>query len=318
MQNFIFYTLTVLIWGSTWIGIKFQLGGSVAPVISVAYRFTLAATLLMLWCFIRNLKMRFSLKDHLFMALQGTFLFALNYWLFYVAELYITSGLAAVIFSTIVIMNMVNGAIFLKSPFNNKVIVGGIFGLCGIVLVFKPEFHAFHLGDKATMGILASFAATLLASLGNIISARNQKHGLPIIQTNAWGMSYGALLILTIAVVSGQPFTLDISVRYIAALIYLALFGSIVAFGCYLTLIGKIGADRAAYATLLFPIVALIISTIWEGYHWSSEAVIGVGLILMGNLLMLKKIPTGDLTKRLKLGISRLAKTPAVATKSTR
>ena len=318
MQNFIFYTLTVLIWGSTWIGIKFQLGGSVAPIISVAYRFTLAATLLMLWCFMRNLKMRFSLKDHLFMALQGTFLFALNYWLFYVAELYITSGLAAVIFSTIVIMNMVNGAIFLKSPFNNKVIVGGIFGLCGIILVFKPEFHAFHLGDKATMGILASFAATLLASLGNIISARNQKHGLPIIQTNAWGMSYGALLILIIAVMSGQPFTLDISVRYIGALIYLALFGSIVAFGCYLTLIGKIGADRAAYATLLFPIVALIISTIWEGYHWSSEAVIGVGLILTGNLLMLKKIPAEDLINRVKSGISRLTKSPTVATKSTR
>jgi len=293
MKNILFYTLTVLIWGSTWIGIKFQLG-SVDPIVSVAYRFSLAAIVLMLWCTLRRLNMRFTIKDHLFMALQGTFLFALNYWLFYVSELYITSGLAAVIFSLVLILNLINGAIFLRSPFNAKIIVGGVFGLCGIMLVFKPELNAFHWEDKAVLGIMTAFSATLLASFGNIISARNQKNGLPVVQTNAWGMTYGALLMLTIAAISGRTFVFDLSLEYVGALIYLAVFGSIVAFGCYLSLLGRIGAARAAYATLLFPIVALIISTIWEGYHWSGEAFAGVGLILSGNLFMMKKISIGE------------------------
>jgi len=136
-------------------------------------------------------------------------------------------------------------------------------------------------------------AATYLASLGNIISARNQKHDLPIIQTNAYGMSYGALLMLVSAFLSGKTFCFDFSFSYVTALIYLAVFGSIVAFGCYLTLLGRIGADRAAYATLLFPIVALVISTVWEGYQWSLEAILGVALIMGGNLLMVSKKKIG-------------------------
>jgi drug/metabolite transporter (DMT)-like permease len=104
-------------------------------------------------------------------------------------------------------------------------------------------------------------------------------------------MAYGTLLMLMVALVTGKEFELVLSTPYVTALVYLAVFGSIVAFGCYLSLVGRIGADRAAYATLLFPIVALLFSTIWENYHWTSEAVTGVALILLGNLLMVKKSP---------------------------
>ncbi|MBF0379000.1 MAG: EamA family transporter [Desulfamplus sp.] len=314
MQNFLFYTLTVLIWGSTWIAIKMQLG-VIDPVVSVAYRFTLASVILLLWCYFRKMKMNFTFKEHIFIALQGTLLFALNYWLFYLCEIYLTSGLAAVIFSTIIVMNMVNGAIFLKKPFDLRVIIGGILGLCGISLVFKPELSGLNINlfdlidldnrfnpiygfynegglnmvNGAVKGIVICFAATILASLGNIVSARNQKHGLPVIQTNAYGMTYGAILMISIALFTGKSFDFVVSIKYISALIYLSIFGSIVAFGCYLSLIGRIGPDRAAYSTLLFPIVALIISTVWEGYHWSNEAIVGVILILSGNLMMVKK-----------------------------
>ncbi|MBF0258694.1 MAG: EamA family transporter [Desulfamplus sp.] len=308
MQNFLFYTLTVLIWGSTWIAIKFQLG-TVDPVVSVAYRFILAASILLIWCRIRKLKMSFTFKEHLFIALQGGLLFAFNYWFFYLAELYLTSGLAAVIFSTIIIMNMVNGAIFLKTPFNPKVLMGGALGLCGISLVFKPELAGFELGrifesgrngfdlissvlssgNSSIQGVLICLAATFFASLGNIVSARNQRNGLPIIQTNAYGMAYGAILMVGVACLTGKTFDFVASPAYIIALVYLSIFGSIVAFGCYLSLIGRIGADRAAYATLLFPIVALIISTIWENYHWTNEAIAGLSLILCGNLLIVKR-----------------------------
>jgi drug/metabolite transporter (DMT)-like permease len=258
---------------------------------SVAYRFSLAALFLLCWCHLRRLPMRFSLAEHGFMALQGLFLFGFNYLLFYLAELHVTSGLAAVIFSMILMMNIVNGAVFLKTPVDRRVIVGGILGLSGIVLVFRPEIISYSVGNDGVTGVLYCLLATFLASLGNILSFRNQKHGLPIVQSNAFGMGYGALALCLIILMSGKPVAFDYSLVYIGSLVYLALFGSVIAFGCYLTLVGNIGADRAAYATLLFPIVALLISTIWEGYHWSVSSAIGVALILLGNLWMLKRAP---------------------------
>ncbi|BDD85896.1 DMT family transporter [Desulfofustis limnaeus] len=291
MRNASFYLATVLIWGSTWIGIKLQLG-VVEPLVSVGYRFTLAAAILVLWCLARRLPMRFSLQEHGFIFLQGVLLFACNYLLFYIAELYIASGLAAVIFSTIVVMNICNGALFLKAPIDSRVVIGGAFGLIGIGLVFHRELAAFSLADEEVRGALICVAATFFASLGNIVSARNQKNGLPVIQSNAYGMAYGALVMLLSGLLAGTPFGFDPSVAYVGSLVYLALFGSVIAFGCYLSLIGAIGADRAAYSTLLFPLVALTISTIWEGYRWTLPATAGIGLILFGNLFIIRRRPT--------------------------
>lgn len=288
MKNFLFYAATVFIWGSTWIGIKLQLG-TVDPVVSVAYRFGLAALMLLFWCRIRKLPMQFSAADHFFMALQGTFLFGFNYLLFYLAELSVTSGLAAVIFSTILLMNMVNGAVFLRSPIDLRVAFGGLIGLAGIILVFRPEISSFSLDNRSMQGILLCFGATYLASLGNILSARNQKRRLPVVQSNGYGMAYGAILMFLLAALSGKQFQLELTTVYLGSLLYLALFGSIIAFGCYLSLLGSIGADRAAYATLLFPLVALGISTVWENYHWTLSALAGVALILFGNLLMMQR-----------------------------
>ncbi len=288
MKNFLFYIMIVLIWGSSWIGIKFQLG-IVDPMVSVGYRFALAAVLLMLWCRLRKLPMRYTRKDHFFIALQGLFLFCLNYLFFYLAELHLTSGLAAVIFSTILLMNIVNGAIFLKSPLDLRIICGGILGLFGIILVFMPEVFSFSLNSDNKRGILLSVLATYFASLGNILSARNQKHHLPIVQTNSFGMAYGALIILAMAFLTGKHFQFVPSFEYIGSLVYLSVFGSIIAFGCYLALIGNIGADRAAYATLLFPLVALAISTVWENYQWTGSALFGVVLILCGNILIIQR-----------------------------
>ncbi len=288
MKNLLFYLLTVFIWGSSWIGIKLQLG-SVEPMASVTYRFALATIILLVWCRIRGLNMRFSLKEHGFMLLQGILLFGLNYLFFYIAELHVTSGLAAVIFSTILIMNIINGAIFLKSAIDGMVVIGGLLGLAGIILVFRPEISSFSLENDGVLGVLLCVVATFFASLGNITSARNQKNGLPIIQTNAYGMGYGALIMLLLTLAWGKPFSFEATPVYIGSLLFLALFASVIAFGCYLTLVGNIGPDRAAYATLLFPIVALAISTIWEDYHWTVSSAAGVGLILLGNLWMLKR-----------------------------
>lgn len=288
MQNTILYLATIFIWGTTWVGITFQLG-EVDPLISVVYRFVLAAGLLLFYCLVSRRPMRFAFTDHLFFALQGLCLFALNYWLFYMSELYLASGLVAVIFSTIVVMNIINGAIFLKSPVRVQVVLGAGIGFVGICFVFWPELSGFSLSDDSFRGLLLGLVATFLASLGNIISARNQKYRLPVIQANAYGMTYGAGSLIILAFWMGKPFTFSTTAVYVSALIYLAVFGSVVAFGCYLTLVGRIGADRAAYATLLFPLIALGISTMWEGYIWSIPAAAGVMMILAGNILVMKK-----------------------------
>lgn len=288
MKNALFYLITVLIWGSTWLGIKFQLG-VVDPVVSVTYRFALASVLLLLWCAVKNMKMRFSPRQHGFMFLQGTLLFGFNYLFFYEAELYVTSGLAAVLFSSILVMNIVNGALLLGSPIDGKVVVGGTLGLVGIVLVFLPEISHFSFDNQGVRGVTCCILATLFASWGNITSARNQRNRLPIIQSNAYGMAYGALMMLAVAWFGGKPFIIELSATYLGSLLYLAVFGSIVAFGCYLHLVGSIGADRAAYSTLLFPLVALGISTVWEGYEWSTASLAGVSFIIFGNLFILTR-----------------------------
>jgi drug/metabolite transporter (DMT)-like permease len=282
------YGSTVIIWGTTWLAIKFQLG-SVDPMVSVLYRFIAAAVILLVYCKLRGLNMRFRLKDHIFMALQGLVLFSVNYWLIYLAEVHVTSGLVAVIFSSIVFMNMVNGAVLLGSPIRSNVVLGGGIGVLGIVLVFWPQLVSFSLSDKTALGLLLTVVSTFMASLGNIISARHQKYNLPVVQTNAYGMAYGAVIMGVIAIFLGKPFNFEISFPYISSLFYLSLFGTVIAFGCYLKLIGEIGADRAAYATMLFPIVALGISTVYEGYQWAAHNVIGMAIVLIGNWLVLNK-----------------------------
>lgn len=286
MANFLFYSMTVLIWGSTWLAIKYQLG-VVEPAVSVAYRFALAALMLFGWCLVARRKLRFAVREQLFMALQGTCLFALNYLFFYLAELELTSGLAAVVFSTIVVMNILNGRLFLGTPVEGKVLLGGGLGLLGLTLLFWPEVARFDAAGSNLLALVYCFVATYLASLGNILSARNQQQGLPIIQANAYGMGYGALLMLLIALLCGAPLTIEPTFMYLSSLLYLALFGSVIAFGCYLSLVGRIGPGRAAYATLLFPLVALLLSTLWEDYQWTPPAVAGIGLILGGNSLVL-------------------------------
>jgi drug/metabolite transporter (DMT)-like permease len=290
MQGAVFYLLTVLIWGSTWFAIRFQLG-AVDPSLSLVYRFGLAACLLLVWCLIRRVELRFSAKEHLAMAAQGFCLFSVNYLLFYWCTGLITSGLVAIIFSTVIVMNIINGAIFLKKPVQSIVLLGALVGLLGITLVFWHEIEASQaVSEQASATVLKGLGmglvATFFASLGNILSARNQSHKLPVLQTNAFGMAYGAGFMVIYALLAGVPVVFEWSVGYVGSLLYLSIFGSIIAFGAYLTLVGRIGADRAAYATVLFPLVALLISSIYEDFQWTPLALAGVALVLIGNIMV--------------------------------
>ncbi|MFH1806573.1 MAG: EamA family transporter [Pseudomonadota bacterium] len=289
------YAAVVLIWGTTWIAIKYQL--SVPPEVAVAWRFILAAAILFAYVAIRRLPMRYSLRDHAFMAVLGVCLFSVNYVLIYIAGGYLTSGLLAVVFSTIVIMNMINGAIFFHRRPETRTIIGAVIGMAGISLVFARDLAAFDLATGGSIGLIVSLVGSYIASLGNMASARNQSRGIPVIQANAWGMFYGSVLLVFYILVSGTEFTFDTSPSFLAALIYLSVFGSILAFGFYLTLLGRIGPDKASYSSVMFPVVALLISTFAEGFVWNSNIVLGVGLTLLGNIVILtRRLPVRPVT----------------------
>jgi drug/metabolite transporter (DMT)-like permease len=288
MYNAFLYLLTVFIWGSTWLAIKFQLG-IVSPELSIAYRFALAAVILIGFSLIRRLPLRFDFKSHSYFALQGLLLFSLNYFLVYLAEGFLTSGLVAIIFSLIIILNIIFGAILLNNPIRLRVVIGGVLGLLGLALVFWPELSAFDPSSQKMLGISFTLIATISASLGNVVSARNQRNKLPVIQTNAFGMLYGAAIMFVLALFRGSQLQFDTSPDYLLSLLYLAVFGSVIAFGSYLTLLGRIGLDRAAYVTILFPVIALFLSTLFEGLTWGYLQLGGVVLVLVGNAIVLNK-----------------------------
>lgn len=285
MLNFLLYASTALIWGSTWLAIKLQLT-QVPPVLSVAYRFCLAAMILLAYSCLTRKRLNFSLRDHSFMALQGFTLFGLSYCGSYLATAYMTSGLVAVVFSTILMWNILNLRIFMGQPVAWLAFWGGILGLSGICIVFWQDLVTFS-ATRGLIGLLIALAAAYLASVGNVVGSRNAKKGVPVTQANAFGMGYGGLLTLFIYFGMGGTLTVDWSIGYLGPMLYLTVFGSIVAFGCYMLLISRIGADYAAYVMLLMPIIALIISTLFEGYHWTSNTLIGVAMVLAGNLILL-------------------------------
>lgn len=287
MKNVFLFITPVLIWGSTWYVITFQVG-EVDPLFSVSYRFGLAGVIMLLISKLFKLNLTFTRKEHAYILLQGLLIFGFNYWMMYSSELYLTSGLVGLIFSLLVFLNILNGRIFLKTPFELKVIFGGVLGIIGTGLIFKNDLANFTLSDSKVVGIVFAVAGTYVASLGNITSARNQKAGIPVIQSNAFGMLYGAIAMFLFALISGKTPTFELTYSYTLSLLYLSVFGSLVAFGAYLTLIGNIGASKAAYVSLLAPIIALTISTFFEGYEWTLFSLSGAALILIGNVVALR------------------------------
>lgn len=287
-NNLFLFLIPALIWGSTWFVITFQLG-EVDPLLSVSYRFLLSGAILLIYCYIKKIPLRFNLSQHLFIALQGALLFGCNYWLVYISETYINSALVAITFSTLVFMNIIFNSLILKNPIKSQVIYGAILGVSGTVLIFQQELKSLTFEDETFIGLVFCLTGVLSASLGNITSASNQKRSLPVIQTNTFGMLYGGLIMMAIALIMGKPITFDTSVSYVSSLIYLSIFGSIIAFSTYLTLIGKIGADKGGYVIVVVPIIALTISTLFEGYEIKLPAILGMALILAGNVLALRK-----------------------------
>jgi drug/metabolite transporter (DMT)-like permease len=280
------FAIATVIWGSTWLAITFQLG-SVEPEVSVVYRFALAATILLVWCRARGRALRFPLRTHALLAAQGATLFGLNYVGVYVAERYVASGLVAVAFSTLVFMVPLGSRLVYKTRVHARVALGALVGVAGIASLFLPELRAATAGGATALGVAFALGSTVIAAIGNLVTVRLQRERVPVMSGTAWGMGYGAVTAAGVAWVEGSAWSFDWGAKYVGSLVYLAVFGSIVAFGAYFKLIQRIGADRASFTAVVIPVVAMVLSTVFESYQWTLAAAIGAALALAGNYLAL-------------------------------
>ena len=288
MQVLLLYATVVLIWGSTWVAIPFQLG-TVAEEVSVGYRFGLAALALYAYAFARRRSLRLPAAAFPLVFVQGALLFCINYFFVYYGTAYLTSGIVAVLFSSILILNAVFERLFFGRTIDARFWLAVAVGISGIALIFSTEIAEFSLADQSVHGGLLVLFGTLIASLGNMAAVSNTKRRLPVVAVNAHAMAFAAVLALLIAVALGRSLDFSMRVDYILSLAYLSVFGSAVAFGCYLALLRLIGAARAAYSSILFPVVALLISTVFEEYRWTIPAAVGMLLTLAGNWLILSQ-----------------------------
>ena len=285
MMNISLFLATVLIWGTTWIAIAFQLG-PVPVLVAVFHRFALAAVLMLPALALLRQLTPVPLRQHRFILLQGICLFSLNFICFYNATRFIPSGLVSVIFSLATIYNAVNARLIFGDRVKPRALLATALGAAGLICLFAPELTGHEVSAEALKGIGLAALGTLFFSLGNMVSRRNSAAGIPPLTANAWGMGYGALILLAIIAATGTPMMAPEGGRYLWALIYLSVIGSIIGFTTYLMLVQRIGTGRAAYATVCFPVIALMASAIWEGFIWTPLAVAGLALTLAGNAVM--------------------------------
>lgn len=287
MPNWLLFLLPSAIWGTTWLVIKHQLG-RVAPEVSVTWRFGLAALLLLGWCVLRGAWLRYPLRDHLAFALLGALQFGFNYVLVYLSEQRLTSGLVAVLFVLQVLWNLLGARLLFGAREGGAVAGGAALGMVGVALLFLPELAGVRAAPGVVAGIGFALAGTLVASAGSLWSQHLYGRGVEVVPSTAWGMLYAALGVGASCLVRGIPFSFDPSPPYVASLLYLAVLGSVVAFVAYLTLLRRIGAGRSGYVSAVIPVLAMVTSTLFEGYRWSALALAGMVLVVAGNVLVLR------------------------------
>jgi len=282
-----YFAACVAIWSTTWIAITYQLG-TVPPEISVAYRFLLASLLLFAWCLMRGLPLGFPPREHGWLALFGLTSFGVGYVFVYYAEQHVVSGLVAVGYSASPLLGMLGMRLFFGTPMTRRVALASILGIAGIVMVFYPELARLQRGSDSARGALFTAISVLISALGSLVAYRNQRAAVPLWQAMAWGMLYGALSALALGLATGKALAFEATPAYTLSLAYLAVLGSIIAFASYLTLLKRIGAARAGYIGVMVPILALLLSALFEGFRFHALTWTGIGVSLAGNILILR------------------------------
>lgn len=290
MSNLQLFIACVAIWGSTWLAITFQLG-KVPPEASVFYRFLLASLVLFAFCLVRRLPLRFRAREHAWIALFGALMFCVSYIFVYYAEEHVVSGLVAVGYSASPLLGLLGMRLVFGTPMSGRLMVGSMLGILGITLVFWPEFAKMQSDRNTALGALYTAIAVIVSALGAMAAHRNNDAHLPMWQTMAWGMLYGSVLALVFTLAAGKPLEFEATPAYVLSLLYLAILGSVLAFGAYLTLLKRIGVTRAGYIGVMVPIVALLISAAFEGFRWHPLTWVGIAISVAGNVVILRNRP---------------------------
>ena len=292
MNNYLLFLITLFCWSPTWYLIKFQLG-YVDPLVSVFYRFLIAAIIIFIYLVIKNKNLKFSINHHFWFLFFGTCLYSINYVFFYLSNTYLISAFPAIVFSTVVIMNILGEKFYFNKKPSLKTLIGAIIGMIGIIIIFNEEIFNFSLAEGTHIGLFLALIGTFCASTGNMVHQRNLNNNFPPIQTIAYAMLYGSLVTLFVTKIRGAELLFENSVSYISSLLYLAIFGSIFAFISYLKLLEKVGPGRAGYVGVVMPVLALIISTIFEKLEWQTDLIIGLPILIVGAVLVInQKIKT--------------------------
>ena len=281
------FLAVILIWGSTWIVIKDQLG-TVPAAWSVTYRFLVASAAMFALIAVRRGRLRLRGIEWPFALTIGLFQFVLNFNFVYAAEAHVTSGLVSLVFALLMVPNAVLSRLWLKVPISAPFLLGSAVAVAGVALLFVVEVRRSGMGEDVPLGIVLTLGGVLTASVANVMQATETGRRAPMLSVLAWAMVFGAIGDGAVAWIGHGAPVWEARAGYWAGVVYLAVFASAIAFPLYFGIIRAVGAGKAAYASLIVPVVAMTFSTALEGYRWTPFAVTGAALAAVGLVIALR------------------------------
>jgi drug/metabolite transporter (DMT)-like permease len=286
LRNWQLFAIAVFVWGTTWHAIVYQLAQT-TPEFGVALRFSAAGAGVLAWSAWRGERLRFSAREHARLALQGIFMYSVSYLCVYHAEQYVPSGLVAVGYSASPLILGVAAWALWRTPLTPRFLLGGVLGAAGVALIFWPEFTRTRGDASTSLGAAFTVGAVLLSAVGSLIASRNKTSGLPFWPALGYGMAYSAVLSWAFVLASGQPMRWPVAPSWWWSFAYLTAFGSVAAFAAYLSLQQRLGPGPASTISVATPVVALAVSSAFEGYRPDLWTGAGVVLAIAGHLLIL-------------------------------
>ena len=294
------FAICVVVWGTTWHAITYQLFDFSAEA-GVAIRFALAGLAVLALCRWRGVPLACSLADHGTLAVQGVFLYGVSYVCVYHAERFVPSGLVAVGYSASPLLSGIGAALLFGAALGRRFVVGGVLGVCGVVVIFWTEITRASGSDRAALGALFTVASVLLSAVGSLAASRNRRRGIALLPAMGFGMLYGSIAAAIVALAVGRSIVVPSAPSWWLSLAYLAFAGSVLTFACFLTLQDRVGVGAAGTVGVMTPLLALVVSIALEGFRPDVLTAAGAALAVAGNALMLiparsgrRRVPGGE------------------------
>lgn len=279
--------ICALIWGTTWYGITLQLG-VVAPLASIVWRFGLAAILLFLGCLIFRQPLRLTRAQHLAALGQGAFAFSISYSFTYAAEGHVPSAIVAVTFAALTFLNLILFRIAAGQKPAAASWAGALLGVVGVAVLSGGEILKAGFDPRTALGVGLALIATSASAFGNFFAWRGQQAGSAVMPSTAWAMTYGTGLLALYGFATGVHWSIEPTPAYLGSLLYLAVFGSVIAFGLYFTIARVIGYTMASYISALTPPIAILVSVVFENARFGWTALLGLAIVLSGQVLLIR------------------------------